>query len=82
MTADNAAPGVGDAGGSVSIGKGAWDCDRRCKIPPEKEAGYIKSADQIPTTVSHERSVRSVVLDCSSATPAHSANSMTEHAGV
>ena len=25
------------AGAGVSLGKGAWDCDRRCEIPPEKE---------------------------------------------
>ena len=22
----------------VSLGKGAWDCDAKCEIPPEKEA--------------------------------------------
>ena len=22
---------------TVSLGKGAWDCDKRCPIPPEKE---------------------------------------------
>jgi hypothetical protein len=21
----------------VSLGKGAWDCDKNCEIPPEKE---------------------------------------------
>eukprot|EP00210_Caulerpa_lentillifera_P002979 g2844.t1 len=26
------------AGGGVSLGKGAWDCDAKCVIPPEKEA--------------------------------------------
>ena len=25
-------------GGPVSLGKGAWDCDNNCLIPPEKEA--------------------------------------------
>lgn len=25
------------AGVSVSLGKGAWDCDAGCAIPPEKE---------------------------------------------
>jgi hypothetical protein len=24
-------------GGGVALGKGAWDCDRNCLIPPEKE---------------------------------------------
>ncbi len=24
-------------GGGVSLGKGAWDCDNNCEIPPEKE---------------------------------------------
>eukprot|EP00879_Flechtneria_rotunda_P005612 GHRR01005908.1.p1 GENE.GHRR01005908.1~~GHRR01005908.1.p1 ORF type:complete len:167 (+),score=52.41 GHRR01005908.1:99-599(+) len=24
--------------GGVSLGKGAWDCDNNCEIPPEKEA--------------------------------------------
>jgi hypothetical protein len=23
----------------VSLGKGAWDCDNNCEIPPEKEVG-------------------------------------------
>jgi hypothetical protein len=27
----------GDATGGVSLGKGAWDCDNNCEIPPEKE---------------------------------------------
>lgn len=27
-----------DAGGAVSLGKGAWDCDTNSEIPPEKEA--------------------------------------------
>ena len=22
----------------VSLGKGAWDCDNNCEIPPEREA--------------------------------------------
>mmetsp|Transcript_13951 Transcript_13951/g.16839 ORF Transcript_13951/g.16839 Transcript_13951/m.16839 type:complete len:155 (+) Transcript_13951:90-554(+) len=26
------------AEGGVSLGKGAWDCDNNCEIPPEKEA--------------------------------------------
>lgn len=25
------------AAATVSLGKGAWDCDRNCAIPPEKE---------------------------------------------
>lgn len=28
----------GGAGGGVSLGKGAWDCDTNSEIPPEKEA--------------------------------------------
>ena len=24
-------------GAGVSLGKGAWDCDNKCEIPPEKE---------------------------------------------
>lgn len=28
---------AGESG--VSLGKGAWDCDRKCEIPPEKEVG-------------------------------------------
>ena len=24
--------------GGLSLGKGAWDCDRNCEIPAEKEA--------------------------------------------
>jgi hypothetical protein len=43
MTADKVASAAGDAGGSVSIGKGAWDCDRGCKIPPEKEASHVEN---------------------------------------
>ena len=27
--------------GGVSLGKGAWDCDRNCEIPPEKEVSQI-----------------------------------------
>lgn len=27
----------GGGGGGVSLGKGAWDCDDCCEIPPEKE---------------------------------------------
>lgn len=42
MTADGSAPAAGDAGGGVSIGKGAWDCDRRCKIPADKEASHVR----------------------------------------
>ncbi|GMH39419.1 hypothetical protein BSKO_07317 [Bryopsis sp. KO-2023] len=30
--------GGGGGGGGVSLGKGAWDCDNNCEIPPEKEA--------------------------------------------
>lgn len=26
-----------EAGGGVSLGKGAWDCDTNTEIPPEKE---------------------------------------------
>ena len=29
----------GAGGGGVSLGKGAWDCDTNCEIPPEKEVG-------------------------------------------
>ncbi len=32
-----ASAGTG-TGGSVSLGKGAWDCDANREIPPEKEA--------------------------------------------
>lgn len=31
----------GDTGG-VSLGKGAWDCDNNCEIPPEKEVSAVK----------------------------------------
>lgn len=34
----NQAAAGGDAGGGASMGKGAWDCDNNCEIPPEKEA--------------------------------------------
>ena len=27
----------GSGEGGVSLGKGAWDCDLNCEIPPEKE---------------------------------------------
>jgi hypothetical protein len=30
--------GEDTAGGGVSLGKGAWDCDTNTEIPPEKEA--------------------------------------------
>lgn len=33
-----------DAG--VSLGKGAWDCDNNCEIPPEKEAEVF---EELPT---------------------------------
>ncbi|KAK9868786.1 hypothetical protein WJX84_008270 [Apatococcus fuscideae] len=32
------AGGEGAGGGSVALGKGAWDCDKNVEIPPEKEA--------------------------------------------
>lgn len=25
--------------GVVALGKGAWDCDKNCEIPPELEVG-------------------------------------------
>ena len=28
---------TGAGGGGVSLGKGAWDCDRNVEIPPEAE---------------------------------------------
>lgn len=28
---------AGGGGGGVSLGKGAWDCDRNVEIPPEAE---------------------------------------------
>ena len=31
------AAGEAAAQGGVSLGKGAWDCDRKREIPPEKE---------------------------------------------
>lgn len=38
-----AAGAGGDAGGGVSLGKGAWDCDNNCEIPPEKEVWPTRS---------------------------------------
>ncbi|KIY96369.1 hypothetical protein MNEG_11594 [Monoraphidium neglectum] len=35
---------MADAG--VSLGKGAWDCDNNCEIPPEKEAEVF---EEVPT---------------------------------
>lgn len=35
-----AAEGEG-GGGGVSLGKGAWDCDNNCEIPPEKEVSLV-----------------------------------------
>jgi len=32
------ASGEEGGGGGVSLGKGAWDCDTKSEIPPEKEA--------------------------------------------
>lgn len=29
------------AGGGISLGKGAWDCDAKCAIPPEKEVSLV-----------------------------------------
>lgn len=37
MTKGAVAAENADAGGGVSLGKGAWDCDRNSRIPPEKE---------------------------------------------
>ena len=31
------AGGEAGGGGSVALGKGAWDCDQNCEIAPEKE---------------------------------------------
>ena len=28
---------AGGSGGGVSLGKGAWDCDKNVEIPPEAE---------------------------------------------
>lgn len=36
------AGGEGGGGGSVALGKGAWDCDKNCEIPPEKEVELSK----------------------------------------
>ena len=37
---ESPAGGGGGSGGGVSLGKGAWDCDNNCAIPPEKEVRY------------------------------------------
>ena len=34
---DAVATDTGGGGGGVSLGKGAWDCDRNIEIPPEAE---------------------------------------------
>ena len=34
---------AGGAGGGVSLGKGAWDCDHNVEIPPEAEVGVHQS---------------------------------------
>lgn len=34
---DTAKDLVGGGGGAVSLGKGAWDCDKNCEIMPDKE---------------------------------------------
>ena len=39
MAKDAPVEGAPESGG-VSLGKGAWDCDRKCKIPPEKEVHW------------------------------------------
>ena len=38
---------------TVSLGKGAWDCDTRCPIPPEKEV-----LSRLPSVVCHDASVQ------------------------
>jgi len=31
-------PKAASSGAPISLGKGAWDCDNNCEIPPDKEA--------------------------------------------
>lgn len=35
------AAGLLGATSGVSLGKGAWDCDNNCEIPPEKEVRVV-----------------------------------------
>ena len=43
----------GGGGGGVSLGKGAWDCDRNTEIPPEAEVNPALTAR---CTTPHRRS--------------------------
>ena len=36
---DAVASDTAGGGGGISLGKGAWDCDRNVEIPPEAEVG-------------------------------------------
>ena len=45
-----ATAGTGGGGGSVSLGKGAWDCDANREIPPEKEVRRCGAARDEPFT--------------------------------
>ena len=42
IVAGDAAGSAG--GGGVSLGKGAWDCDKNVEIPPEAEVSPVLSA--------------------------------------
>ena len=37
--------------GGVSLGKGAWDCDKKCEIAPEKEVGAPRQQGEVSTTL-------------------------------
>ena len=41
--------GEGAAQAGVSLGKGAWDCDRNCGIPPEKEVRLLAESMSVWT---------------------------------
>lgn len=63
MTTGGGTPEGGDAGAGVSLGKGAWDCDRNCKIPPEKEV-IQSSGSCFVTGRAHQHGLSAFCVAC------------------
>jgi hypothetical protein len=55
MASQQQAPG---ADGGVSLGKGAWDCDAQCEIPPEKEVRARRGGGALGLGVGPARGAR------------------------
>lgn len=56
-------PAAGGAGGGVSLGKGAFDCDNNVEIPPESEVSSQILAVLIEAMLYRARLVCSCVIN-------------------